>query len=243
MDSLAKLAEKHDCAFLLVRHLSKQTGGKAIHRGLGSIDLTGAVRSELLAGCLPDDPESRALVHSKTNIGPVGRTLGYTISGDENGEAQFIWTGESMITAADLLAAPSGPGEKSALDEAKEWLTGQLRGGSRNQRELEGLAKDGGIKPITLRRAREELRIKPRKAGMAGGWLWSLPEDAHEDAHTKNMSTFGRLITLEDDQPTAKMINLRPLKEEDDQENCVRVRNEHLRALIPVPADGGRLPI
>lgn len=62
LDGLAKLAEAHGCAVLLLRHLSKQSGGKAIHRGLGSIDLTGAVRSEMLAGSLPDDPESRALV-------------------------------------------------------------------------------------------------------------------------------------------------------------------------------------
>ncbi len=52
MDGLAKVAERHNCAALLLRHLSKQSGGKAIHRGLGSIDLTGAVRSELLAGAI-----------------------------------------------------------------------------------------------------------------------------------------------------------------------------------------------
>ena len=72
LDGLAKLAEKHRCAVLLLRHLSKQSGGKAIHRGLGSIDLTGAVRSELLAGSLPDDPTARALVHVKSNIGAIG---------------------------------------------------------------------------------------------------------------------------------------------------------------------------
>ena len=62
LDGLAKPAERHNCAVLLLCHLSKQSGGKAIHRGLGSIDLTGAVRSELLADALPDDPSARALV-------------------------------------------------------------------------------------------------------------------------------------------------------------------------------------
>jgi hypothetical protein len=88
LDGLAKLAEKHDCAILLLRHISKQSGGKAIHRGLGSIDLTGAVRSELLAGSLPDDPGSRALVHIKSNIGPCGPSIGYEI--DEEGKFRWL---------------------------------------------------------------------------------------------------------------------------------------------------------
>ena len=69
LDGLAKLAQKHSCAVLLLRHLSKQNGGKAIHRGLGSIDLTGAVRSELLAGSLPDDPSARAVPYQDQPLG------------------------------------------------------------------------------------------------------------------------------------------------------------------------------
>jgi hypothetical protein len=106
LDGLAKLAEKHGCAILLLRHLSKQSGGKAIHRGLGSIDFSGAVRSEMLAGSLPDDPEARALVHIKSNVGPYGRTRGYQI----DNQGHFAWTGDSAITAEELLAAPSDLG-------------------------------------------------------------------------------------------------------------------------------------
>ena len=95
MDGLVRLAEEHDCAILLLRHLSKQNGGKAIHRGLGSIDLTGAVRSEMLAGSSPDNPSARALCHIKTNLSENGPTLGYAI----DGEGCFAWTGRSEITA------------------------------------------------------------------------------------------------------------------------------------------------
>jgi hypothetical protein len=75
LDGLAKLADKHNCSILLLRHITKQSGGRAVIRGLGSIDLTGAVRSELLAGSLPNDPTARALVHIKSNIGPLGVIL------------------------------------------------------------------------------------------------------------------------------------------------------------------------
>jgi hypothetical protein len=188
MDGLSKLAESHGCAILLLRHLSKQSGGKAIFRGLGSIDLTGAVRSEMLAGSLPDDPDARALVHIKSNVGRQGRALGYTI----DGEGRFAWTGESAITAADLLAAPAGPGDHRLAD-ACQWLTELLRPGSRGQKEVRDLAEGAGIAYATLRRAKSALQVRSYKGTMKGPWLWALPENTHnfpEDAQKQSVSTF-----------------------------------------------------
>jgi Bifunctional DNA primase/polymerase, N-terminal/AAA domain/Primase C terminal 1 (PriCT-1) len=197
MDGLAKLAERHGLAILLLRHLSKQAGGKAIHRGLGSIDLTGAVRSELLAGSLPDDPETRALVHIKSNVGRFGKALGYAI----DSKGCLAWTGESGVTEADLLAAPAGPGDHK-LAEAAQWLTRQLRRGGREQREIRQAAEAAGISYATLRRAKDALRIRAHKAGLSGPWMWSLSEDAHdspEDAQEKCVSTFVKLSTFDSD--------------------------------------------
>ena len=195
MDGLSRLAGSHNCAILLLRHLSKMSGGKAIHRGLGSIDLTGAVRSEMLAGSLPDDPEARAFVHIKSNVGRMGHTLGYLI----DGEGRFSWTGESGITSADLLAAPAGPGDHK-LAEASQWLTELLRPGEREQKEVRKLAEAAGISNATLRRAKNALRVQSGKAGMSGPWMWSLPEGAHdspEDAQENSVSTFAELSTFD----------------------------------------------
>ena len=169
LDGLSKLAESRGCAILLLRHLSKQSGGKAIQRGLGSIDLTGAVRSEMLAGSLPDDPEARALVHIKSNVGRMGRTLGYSI----DGEGRFSWTGESQITASELLAAPEGPDRK--LTEATQWLSEKLKAGSLEQREVREQAEAAGFSYRTLQRAKEALRIRSSKAAFSGKWFWFLP--------------------------------------------------------------------
>ena len=169
LDGLSKLAESRGCAVLLLRHLSKQSGGKAIHRGLGSIDLTGAARSEMLAGSLPDDPEARALVHVKSNVGRMGHTLGYSI----DGEGRFAWTGESQITALELLAAPEGPDRK--LTEATQWLAEKLRAGSLEAREIRAAAEAAGISSRTLQRAKSALRVQSRRATFAGGSIWSLP--------------------------------------------------------------------
>jgi hypothetical protein len=172
LDGLSKLAEAHGCAVLILRHLSKQSGGKAITRGLGSIDLSGAVRSELLAGQLPDDPEVRALVHIKSNVGRMGPTLGFSI----DGEGRFSWTGESQITASELLAAPDGT-ERSTVERAKEWLTELLKSGSMDQATIRHMAEDEGFKTMTLRRAKDALNIRSRKSGMGGGWTWELPQN------------------------------------------------------------------
>jgi putative DNA primase/helicase len=174
LDGLAKLAEKYDCAILLLRHVSKQSGGRAIHRGLGSIDLTGAVRSELLAGSLPDDPGSRALVHIKSNVGPYGPSIAYEI----DDEGRFRWLeGTCDITAAQLLETPRRTAGGSALARAMEWLRSALAAGSRPSVEIQTSAKAGGISMATLRRAKDELGVKSQKAAMDDGWDWALPTD------------------------------------------------------------------
>jgi hypothetical protein len=224
LDGLSRLAERYELAIVVLRHLSKQDGGKAIFRGLGSIDLTGAARSEMLAGSLPDDSQTRALVHIKTNVGRAGNTLGYSIDRD----GRFAWTGESTITAADLLAAPAGPGDHK-LAEAFQWLTELLRPGEREQKEVRELAETAGISYATLRRAKNALRVRSHKATMSSPWMWSLPEGAQavhrekfehlresmstfekpkklaadglartaEGAHTREMSTFAELCTFD----------------------------------------------
>jgi hypothetical protein len=69
LDGLARLAESHRCCILFVRHLSKRGTGRAIHRGLGSMELSGAVRTEFLAGSSPDAPSCPALLQVKSNLG------------------------------------------------------------------------------------------------------------------------------------------------------------------------------
>jgi hypothetical protein len=182
-DRLAVMAEKHDLAVLVIRHNNKQTGGKAIYRGAGSIDMTGAVRSEMLAAVSPENPEQRALAHIKTNIGPQGKTQGYVIEPDGQGGARFSWTGELAITAEELNAAPEAPETRTKQDEAREWLLEILRSGAKEQKEIETLATNAGLKWRTVRRAKDDCReIKSRKASMAAGWIWYLAENGRLQA-------------------------------------------------------------
>ncbi len=165
LDGLARLAEEHRACFLLVRHFAKSPTGRAIHRGLGSIDLTGAVRTELHAGSVDD---KRAMVHAKSNLGQLGESLGYLIEGD----GSFGWTGKSDLTAVDLQEAESTREERSDLDEASDYLEQTLAGGPRKVKELQ----DGtGVHTRTLRRAAQKLGVQRTRDGERGPWIWALP--------------------------------------------------------------------
>jgi RecA-family ATPase len=166
LDALGYLASKHNCCVLLLRHLSKSSGGRAIHRGLGSIDLTGAARTELLAGTAPDDPNRRALVQIKNNLGPYGDSLGYSI--DENG---FAWTGKSELTSSDLLASDFETEARSDIAYAIDFLQKELASGPRLQKEL---VQQSGLGERTLQRAAQKMGLKKQRAGEHGPWIWSL---------------------------------------------------------------------
>ena len=172
MDGLSRLAEEFHCLVLLLRHLGKAKASRAIHQGLGSIDLTGAVRTELMAGCTPDDPSQRAIVHVKSNLGELGPSLGYIIEAD----GSFRWTGESKLTAAVLLAPESNDEETGAMAEAKDFLSSALAQGARPAKDVEAEARQEGIRERTLKRAKKLLGVRSRKCGMTGAWEWYLAE-------------------------------------------------------------------
>lgn len=167
---LAELAAEFDCAVLVVRHLSKGRSGRSLHAGLGSVDFTAAARSALLAGSAPDDRKRRALVHQKSNVGALGKAVGYSI-----GEEGFAWTGESALTAGDILAADGDRDERSAQAGAVDFLNNFLASGTRPYAEVLEAARAEGIPERTLRRAADAAGVHRLRQGFGGGTVWELP--------------------------------------------------------------------
>ena len=93
-------AQATGCAIVLIGHLNKAAGTQSTYRGLGSIDITAAVRSLLFIGKLKDSPTTRVLIHEKNSLAPPGQSLAFSL-GDEKG---FEWIGAYDITADELLA-------------------------------------------------------------------------------------------------------------------------------------------
>ena len=176
MAALARLAEVHGLALLAVRHLTKGGASKPIYRGVGSIDFTAACRSVLLAGCDPQNPMSRGLVHIKSNLAAAGPAIGYELR-----DGQFFWTGECSLSAGDILAADDGNGA-SPLSEATAFLRVALADGPVPAAQVWRDARDAGLADRTVNRAKVKLGIITQRQGEAdkrggGRFTWRLPDD------------------------------------------------------------------
>ncbi|MCW8137708.1 MAG: AAA family ATPase [Planctomycetota bacterium] len=171
---LAALAADHGFALLAIRHLAKAGGGRAIYRGLGSIDFSAIARSVVRIGEDPERPESRVLVHVKNSLGRLGPSIELEI-----GE-RLVWLGRSELSAQDLDARPRRARGRSAVDLAAEFVRAALAGGPLPAAEVRAEAVKAGIPERTLERAQQELgvvhlRVNDRARRGRGTWTWQLP--------------------------------------------------------------------
>jgi hypothetical protein len=166
LEKLARLAERHHCCILLLRHLGK--GGPALR---GQTEISSTLRTEFLAGGSPDAPSQPVLLQIKSNLGPLAPTLSYEI--DDAGT--FFWTGLSKRTREEMLAGrPTGAG-LPLRKFAGEWLRAYLQNGTQTQGTIENAAARDGVSIATLRRAKFDLGVRSIKDGIKGLWYWSLP--------------------------------------------------------------------
>jgi AAA domain len=173
---LAWLAEKHQCAMVLIRHLNKRAGLPSLYRGGGSIGLSAASRSAWLAARDPEEPERRVLAHVKNNLGPAQPSLAFTVTVPAGGGHPLIsWLGPCAWTADQLVGSKAGP--ISARDWAVEFLQALLREGPHTSRDIWTLAQKEGLSKRTLARAKQRLRIRSERVWAEGRRLsyWLLP--------------------------------------------------------------------
>jgi putative DNA primase/helicase len=201
---LLRLAQRHACALLVLRHITKARSSRSIYAGQGSIDFIAAARSVLLAGSGPIDPTRHALVHIKSNLSAAGPTLGYQFDG-----RSFCWEGPSSLTANDLLASELQIDDAGAEEEARLFLRDILANSEMlPARALLAAAREAGISERTLKRAKHREGVRTTRQGFGAGsiWLWSLPT-AHtgppvtEECHTETWPPSAELGTLRTTEP------------------------------------------
>lgn len=95
--ALAQLAEKYNCAFLILRHLTKSSV-KGAYKGMGSIDFRAAARSVLLVAEDPAAADQRVLIHSKYSLSKQAPALVYAV--DQNGKVQ--WNGTTNLDESQV---------------------------------------------------------------------------------------------------------------------------------------------
>ena len=169
--SLGDVAQATGCAIVLIGHLNKAAGTQSTYRGLGSIDITAAVRSLLFIGKLKDSPTTRVLVHEKSSLAPPGQSLAFSL-GDEKG---FAWIGAYDVTADELLAGTDTTKAENKTAQAETLILELLADGRRiPSAELEKAVNDRGISSRTLRTAKSRIgdRLVTEKNG--AGWVCYL---------------------------------------------------------------------
>ena len=187
------MAEERRCAVVAVAHLNKSMGVEPLYRIGGSMGFAAAARSVLLLARDPDDEEPetgrrRIVAHVKCNVAPLAPSLVYEVDpivipaadGDPEVEtARLLELGESDHGGHALLTRRDGEEERSARAEAEDFLRDELSDGDRPAREIKNAARDMGIKPDTLKRAKKALGVQSeRQGGIAdrGAWVWRLPD-------------------------------------------------------------------
>ena len=71
--------------------------------------------------------------------------------------------------------APEMPKPETQEARAKDLLRALLADGPMETTQLEQEAKGAGVSMETMRRAKDDLAIKPRRDGKTGKWSWALP--------------------------------------------------------------------
>lgn len=163
---LGALAEKYQCAIVLIGHMNKEAGNKAAYRGMGSIDFFAIARSVLLVGRVEGEPNIRAVVQIKNNLAAFGHPKAFALSEDG-----FRWLGDYEITADEVLGGIVPKANK--MEQAKQMLRElSLTSNAVKSNEVFDMADEQGISKRTLENAKRELGIRAKKIN--NSWYWEL---------------------------------------------------------------------
>jgi hypothetical protein len=205
---LQRMADRIGVAVIGIRHLNKTRGSSAIYRGGGSIAIIGAARAGFLVGLDPDDPETRVFAPTKCNLARMPPSLQFTVievaktlaSGEGITISKIAWRGTSERSASDLLAAQATDEDKSAEDDAVDFLHETLWDVPKPTKQVQLEAKIRGLSWRTINRAKQKAGVESQKSGFNGEWTMRLvlprmPEGV-EECQQKTMAPFGKVGIL-----------------------------------------------
>jgi len=195
---LAELAKKRRLAVVCVTHLNKGGGTNAMYRATGSLAFIAAARCAYLVATDDEDESRRLVLPVKNNLAAESTGVAFTVVArlvSECGEIAAVkWESDPItITADEALSRVSAPEERSATNDAMEFLRILLADGPLPTRHVRADAEGAGHSWATMRVAQKRLGVQARKLGMRDGWVWALPSKtlvATEDASSIPSSAF-----------------------------------------------------
>jgi hypothetical protein len=193
---LASMAERTGAAIVLVRHLNKVGGAKAVYRGGGSIGIIGACRSAWLIARHPTDDRQRVLAQVKNNLAKPQPSLGYELVSDELGRPQVAWLGVVDLAADELVGHAAAVAELPELERAVGLLRECLANGPRPVADLMAELSKQRVSRATLFRAKKEAGVESQLEKTATGSraIWRLADTSRPTDRTDPSSKYIRDI-------------------------------------------------
>ena len=171
--SLAQVAKETGCAIIVISHLNKAEGLKALYRIIGSVDISGSVRSVTMIIRDPTEQDKRYFVQAKSNLAALRSGITFRIS-----EKGIDFQEEIEATAEDLMkkfqnVTVGRPDDR--MHEAAEFIRKMLADNKPHPAaECESLLTDAGFKQGTIKKAKKFVNARSMKTGDL--WNWYLPE-------------------------------------------------------------------
>lgn len=175
---LADVAERNNCAIVLVGHLNKSIGGKSLYRGLGTIDIAAIARSVLMIVRDSNSPGIRYMTPIKSSLAPEGDAIGFTFKNNSG----IQWLGKCEITSDDIKGLNVTAETKQ--EQAKRILTDILSAEDLPSTFIINHLEKFGISQRTTENAKAKTRISAYRKN--GTWYWHL-EDYFETEDGDNV--------------------------------------------------------
>lgn len=201
---LATLAEETGTAIVAVHHDRKLRAGTAIDRLMGSRAFSALPRNvhavireprEDEGQTAPSD-ETRLFAHAKASLSRKSPALRFRIDATADGVPFVNWLdvvhsdADAILTAQERAADEKrDDGRERSIDRAKALVRDKLAAGPMLAKDLAAAAEAVGIKPKTLRNAKEALGVRADPVRDADGkhlrgWRCSLPSVPAEEEAT-----------------------------------------------------------
>jgi hypothetical protein len=186
LDPLAALAARRRFSALAVVHLNRRNDTDVLNRITGSGGYGGSARSILTFGRHPDQEQQRVVAaegnwqkEAQSDLFEIREVIVFPDAPpEEQTQPALVHVGASELDSADLIDQMAD--DRTALEEAKDFLLGELYGAPVPVTDLRRGAEAHGISWRTVERAKKLLGVEARRVAGAGGrpgagrWEWYL---------------------------------------------------------------------
>jgi AAA domain-containing protein len=186
---LNDLADRHGCILVGIRHLTeKEATGGAISAILGASAWVQVPRAVIVVA--RDDVDAgishiQCIAGNRLPPETPGRSFrieGVLLPGLENEVTRAVWIGDSTKDIETLIGNGANA-DRIPAARVQELILAELASGEKSRKYLDAAAKDelgansdsvykSGLQPL-----RNDDRIKARKDGTTGPWLWRLSDE------------------------------------------------------------------